>query len=169
MIDQRELTHRFNEVSMRTGEQLLKLMAYLAEATANHLQQSHIKHMNQGEQSIKTFMKYAQGSKDYKDFAESEINFTKLKAELKKYGVNFAHEDLPNGKQRLWFKARDENVLASACEKVKSSILENPKKAKDKLAKKASDLTVKEQINKHKKKQPKAKKPRATKTKGKGL
>lgn len=87
-----------------------------------------------------------------------------MRGYLKQYGVTFAFEDNKDGTQTLWFKAKDDNVLKRAMEKAKEDILINPKKMTDQLEKKIDDLTVTEQITKHKAKTPKAAK-RMPKTK----
>lgn len=172
-MDQKEITNKFSYVSLRTGEQFFKLMAYLAQGTAEHIKAKHESRLSKGEQDVKTFMEHAKGNKSYLQFAQSELNLTKLKNELKKYHINFAFEELEDGKVNVWFKAQDQKVLEAAAEKVKTAILKNPKKVQDKVAKKATDMPLKLQIKKAKDDvkamtAKKSKKPNMNKVKGKG-
>ena len=164
-MDQKEITNKFSYVSLRTGEQFFKLMAYLAQGTAEHIKAKHESRLSKGE--------HAKGIKSYLQFTQSELNLTKLKNELKKYHINFAFEELEDGKVNVWFKAQDQKVLEAAAEKVKTAILKNPKKVQDKVAKKATDMPLKLQIKKAKDDvkamtAKKSKKPNMDKVKGKG-
>lgn len=172
-MDQKEITNRFTQVSLRTGEELFKMMAYLAQGTAEWVKAKREKRLSTGEKDVHTFMEHAKGNKAYLQFAQSELNLTKLKNELKKYHINFAFEELEDGKVNVWFKARDQKVLEAACEKVKNTILKDPKKVQEKVAKKETDKPLKEQITEAKE-EIKAmtakggKKPKMDKMKGKG-
>lgn len=52
-MDQKEITNRFSYVSLRTGEQFFKLMAYLAQGTAEHIKAKHESRLSKGEQMSK--------------------------------------------------------------------------------------------------------------------
>ncbi|WP_019780770.1 DUF3801 domain-containing protein [Streptococcus sobrinus] len=172
-MDQKEITNRFTQVSLRTGEELFKMMAYLAQGTAEWVKAKREKRLSTGEKDVQTFIEHAKGDKSYMQFAKSDVNLTKLKNELKNYKINFAFEKLDDGKVNVWFKTRDQKVLESACEKIKNAILKDPKKVLDKVAKKETDKPLKEQIKEAKDTVKNmmskgAKKPKLAKMKGKG-
>lgn len=163
-MDQERVMDKGARVTLETGKHLFQFFAFVLSQAAKKYREGKLI----GEQSWKDFNQSPR-SKDHIEFEEAEINFDKLKKELKKSGVTFHIKDLKNGAKQVWFETINQEVIAEAAKKVMKDIITDPKKAKEKYMKEANELTPKQQIDNIKKASKKTGESVKKKTKGKSV
>ncbi|HGD6272067.1 TPA: DUF3801 domain-containing protein [Streptococcus agalactiae] len=163
-MDQEQMMDRGARVTLETGKQLFQFLAY----ALGQLYQDHQERKQIGEQSWKAFNSSSH-AKDKLEFSEGEVNLKNFQKEIEKSGVRFHFEPQKDGTTAVWFEAINREVIKDALKKTIEEIVTDPKAAKDKLMRKPHELTLQEQIAKHKKAVKTAAEAVKNKTKGKSI
>lgn len=142
-MEQDRVMEKGARVTLETGKQLLQFFAYAAGQALKKVDERKLS----GHQSWKVFNQTPH-SKDHLEFEKAEINFDKLKKELKKSGIRFHFKDNKDGTKQVWFEAINREVVAAALQKTVKEIVTDPKAASEKYMKRADELTPKQQIDK---------------------
>lgn len=145
-MEQERVMEKGARVTLETGRHLLQFLAYSIHQIVKKIDERKLT----GEQSWKDFNQSSR-TKEQIEFDEADINFDKLKAELKKSNILFHFKDNKDGTKQVWFEAINREVISDALQKVIKDIVTDPKAAKEKYMKAANELTPKEQVEKVKK------------------
>lgn len=165
-MEQEQTVRQVSNVYLKTGEHLLKALFYIGAYSYNKAKE-HKDAKTFEYNDIKQFKKTIKDPVAFEEFANSEINLDKLKANLKENGVKFAFENNPDGTVKMVYRATDDKAIANAVDRTLKQIANDPKKATKEFKKDPKKLSPREQIDKVKKKLKPLSKNKATKkTKG---
>uniref|UniRef100_UPI0005B62070 hypothetical protein n=1 Tax=Streptococcus sobrinus TaxID=1310 RepID=UPI0005B62070 len=149
-MEQEQTVRQVSNIYLRTGEELLKALFYIAAYSYNKAKE-HKDAKTFEYSDIKSFKKAIKDPVAFQEFAKSEINLEKLKENLKENGVKFAFQDNPDGTVTMVYRATDDKAIANAAERTLEQIANDPEKVAKDLSKDPKKLTPREQIDKVKK------------------